>query len=388
MQPYFDVISREDLQELLAGPGAVGISLYMPAVAGADGRQVREQSIRLKNLAAEAEDGLARYHRRDQALLAQIDWLRQLVDDEAFWRGQAQGLAIFLSSKFRKTFRLSTEPAEQVFVGGHFYLLPLVPSLTSSERFYVLGISRGTARLFAGDKASLRELAVEDMPASQADAIWFKESERSTRNNSAMAGRGGISGSSHGQGEDTRAPQADTEQYMREVDRAAIKAIDGQHGPLILAGSEPALGHYRRISNYPLLTKQAIEVKPEMAEPAELHSKALKIVEQEREDPAESLLHQYHWYQAHQPDRITSDPEALAEASTLGRIEHLLIASDVLQPQTAFGEQLPNQVEGAAIDNTDLLNLAATNTLGSSGHCVLVDRRLIAGAPAAAILRY
>lgn len=390
MQPNFDMISKEDLQELISGPGAVGISLYMPTAPAADGRVVREQSIRLKNLAGEAEAGLARYYRRDPALLAQIDWLRQLVDDEAFWRGQAQGLAIFLSARSRKTFRLPNEPVEQVFVGGHFYLLPLMPALATTGRFYVLAVSRGTARLFTGDKASLREMAVENMPASQAEAVWFKETERTSqrRNGARAGGRGETAGTHHGQGEDMRAPQADTEQYLREVDRAVLTAIDGQHGPLILAGSEPVLGHYRRLSSYPLLAGRVIELKPETAEPAELHKKALEIAEAEADDPAESLLHQYHWYQVHQPERITSDPEALAEAATLGRVEHLLIARDVLNAQTAFGEQIHLQDETAVLDNVDLLNVAAAHTLSASGTCVLVSRKQLAGAGAAAILRY
>lgn len=390
MEPSFDAISKNDLQELISGPGAVGISLYLPTVAAADGQAAREQSIRLKNLAGEAEAGLARYYRRDPALLAQIKLLRQLVDDEAFWRQQADGLAIFISPRLRRTFRLPITPSERVFVGGHFYLLPLVPAIATAARFYVLAVSRGTARLFAGDKASLRELVVEGMPTSQADAMWFKETERTPQRRDGAPIRGGRDtvGAYHGQGENSRAPQADTEQYLREVDRAVLRAIDGRHGLLILAGSEPVLGLYRRLSAYPLLAQVPIDLKPETAEPAELHRRALDITASESSDQSESLLHQYHWYQAHQPERITSDPEALAEAAALGRVEHLLIAGDVLRAEAVFGERFPLQNEAAALDNADLLNVAAAHTIGASGNCVVVSRKQLGGQPAVAILRY
>lgn len=390
MHRHVDDISRADFKQLVAEPaGGIGISIYLPTGSGADSLQVREFGIQLKNLVRQAEETLTRYYRREQALLDQLSRLRELVDDEGFWREQAQGLAIFLSAGQRLMFRVYQKVEPEAQVGNRFYLLPLLPALSGGPRFYVLGISAGTARLFTGDQMSLREMTVDDMPASQQASMWFKESERTPQRRDGAPVRGGRDtvGAYHGQGEDVRAQQADLEQYLRQVDQAVVRAIDGHHAPLVLAGSEPALGHFRQVSSYPLLLGPSVDIKPETADPAALHAKSLRIVEQQSEDPAVSLMHQYHWYQANQPERVTSDPNKLAEAAGAGRVEHLLIAADALSTRGAFGEQLA-AAEGA-LEDIGLLNQTALETLQASGDCVVIgSRRLLAGAPAAAILRY
>ena len=85
---------RNDLDELLACEAQPAVSIYLPTHKA--GREIRQDSIRLRNLLGEAAKRLGAERRPPdvEALLAPA---RRLVEDEEFWRHQDQGLAIFIA---------------------------------------------------------------------------------------------------------------------------------------------------------------------------------------------------------------------------------------------------------------------------------------------------
>ena len=101
---------RNDLDELLACEAQPAVSIYLPTHKA--GREIRQDSIRLRNLLGEAAKRLGAERRPPdvEALLAPA---RRLVEDEEFWRHQDQGLAIFIAPGFERVHKLPIEVAEE-----------------------------------------------------------------------------------------------------------------------------------------------------------------------------------------------------------------------------------------------------------------------------------
>ncbi|HEX5544627.1 MAG TPA: hypothetical protein VFX10_03960 [Nitrospira sp.] len=70
-----------------------------------------------------------------------------LVEDAAFWRHQAEGLAVFRSPDVFRTYRVPFSIGEFVAVSDRFYIKPLLPLLINETRFYVLPLSQRAVRL-------------------------------------------------------------------------------------------------------------------------------------------------------------------------------------------------------------------------------------------------
>jgi hypothetical protein len=89
------MVSRTDLEELVAMEVQPAISIYLPTHVA--GREVRQNPIRLKNLLSAAAERLGA-SRRPPEIDVLLSPAQRLVEDGAFWRNQQheqQGLAIF-----------------------------------------------------------------------------------------------------------------------------------------------------------------------------------------------------------------------------------------------------------------------------------------------------
>ena len=142
--------TRSELLALLEVQGGPCISLYMPA--GRPGEEAQQNPLRLRNLIQEAESHLL----LNDLPITQIETLlkpvRALLDQETFWPYPQDGLAIFRSPDFFRSYWLPGRYQEQAVVTGHFYLKPLLPLLTGDGRL--------SLRKRQEEAARYRELAV------------------------------------------------------------------------------------------------------------------------------------------------------------------------------------------------------------------------------------
>ena len=119
-----EILTREDVQMLLTGRGEPAISVFMPAMRR--GKQQEQNRIRFKNLLGQVENQLVRRGIRTEEAPV-LSPARRLLADESFWIHQSDGLAVFLSPRFFRYYRLPYVFDETVVVGDRFYVKPLLP---------------------------------------------------------------------------------------------------------------------------------------------------------------------------------------------------------------------------------------------------------------------
>jgi hypothetical protein len=91
---YVDIPSSVDVATLAAPPGDICVSIYLRTTPVT--QETKRDRIELKNLARDAVRQLHAEGTEKRQVAAIAEQLDDLVDDDAFWRFQAHGLAIFV----------------------------------------------------------------------------------------------------------------------------------------------------------------------------------------------------------------------------------------------------------------------------------------------------
>jgi hypothetical protein len=74
------------------------------------------------------------------------------------------GLAIFLAPGFDRVFQLPIAVHEEMVLGSHFHIKPLLPILEDAGPFWLLTISASHARLYEGSRWDFTEVTELDLP--------------------------------------------------------------------------------------------------------------------------------------------------------------------------------------------------------------------------------
>lgn len=193
-----DVLSRDDLELLVRQPRSSCASLYMPTHRS--GPETQQDPIRLKNLIRRAEESLVAAGIRRPDASEVLRPARELIEDEAFWRHQSDGLALFLRTGWFRCYRLPLRFEEAVVVSDRFHVSPLLPLLSGDGRFFVLALSENEARLLAGTRFAVHEVNVPGLPAGVRDALRYDDPQREVGSHAAERGGPGARVVLHGQG--------------------------------------------------------------------------------------------------------------------------------------------------------------------------------------------
>ena len=105
--------------------------------------------------------------------------VEKLLDDSNFWRHQSEGLALFISKDFFRSYTLPVDFGELSYISNHFYLKPLVPLFSGDERFYLLSLQPDKVRLFEATRYRCDEIDIEDkVPSQLEDRVGHDFEER------------------------------------------------------------------------------------------------------------------------------------------------------------------------------------------------------------------
>lgn len=383
-------LTRDDLTTLHGRAAEPAVSIYLPTHRA--GPPMEQDRIRLKNLLDEAARQI-----HPEAGATEPDELlapaRELLGDRNFWRHQSDGLALFLAPGFFHTYRLPISFEERVQVGAFFHLKPLMELLVGDGRFYLLTLSQQRVRLFEGSRDGLKESkAGEDLPKSLADAMGHDHEQRALQFHSgtgpATRQGGKRAAVFHGHGTGSDEEQAEVEQFLRRLGNALTDALGHPSPPLVLAGTEPLVGTFRKLSSYPRLLEKAVSGNHDETPPAQLHAEAWPLVEplfnREVERQSERLT------ELLGTGKASTDPSEIVLAAHDGRIEALFVPLR----HEVWGRFDPEDREVELHDqeeaeDLDLLNLAAIETLSRGGDVFTLPGDTVAGASrSAAILRY
>jgi hypothetical protein len=232
---YVDIPTRQDIKELNSRRADACVSIYLPTTPLTQEVGISHTELRKLSKQAFAQLEEARFDKRRLALMQEA--MGHLLDDDGFWRLQANSLAVLLTPEDIRTFRLANKLQASVEVSDRFHLKPLLRAVAFPQTAYVLALSENTARLVEmladGEQ---QDIKVTGMPKDAASAV-----HKSTLNSRGPVGR--IQGS---EGQKVRLTQ-----YARIVDSAIRPILSGLDVPHILAASEPLASIYRSINSYP-----------------------------------------------------------------------------------------------------------------------------------------
>ena len=224
-----DVLNRAEIRTLMNERDVPCISLYMPTHRS--GKQTQQDPIRFKNLLKQAEERLLANGLRRSEADEVLQPARRLLDDKNFWRHQGDGLALFLSSKTARHFRLPYDFAELVVVTDRFHVKPLLALLSVDGRFYILALSQNQIRLLQGTRHSVGTVNLDSVPTNLADALGFEEKEKQLQFHTAARGASAIF---HGQGSsgDETEHKKDLLRFFKVIDKGLKDLLCVERAPL------------------------------------------------------------------------------------------------------------------------------------------------------------
>lgn len=369
-----ELLSKEIMAQLKAFTSERCISIYLPTHQS--GMEVNEgqDAIRFKNALHQVTEQLAAKG-HDEGTIKR--WLKPAYDlyrEDAFWKQQAKGLALFISDGYCRYLRMRIMPPEKIYINKSFLLGPLAGLLVNPEYFYLLVISKRQAKLFRADDYGMTFVPVENLPGNEQTTALLEDPESPTSESSFY----GISGS-----------KTDTALFLKAVNDAIKEAVlKNEHVPLLLAGVESVVSAYRSIADYPHVWEAALTGSHEREDITTLYPQARTLMQPYFEQRLNKALELY-GNQSATPLTSTIITDIIP-AAHYGRVSHLFVVRNE-QIWGTFDEQtsaLEVQDESSG-DNEDLLDKTVTSTLLTGGEVFFLDKEKIpAYSSMAAVFRY
>lgn len=387
-----DPFTRADLRLLMTAESHPSVSIYMPTHR--TGREIREDSLRCKNLLTAAQEQLQALGVRRPEARRMLEAAWELHNDEEFWRDQSDGLAIFATPNLFRAYRLPLALNETLTVNRRLEVTPLLQLLQNDGRFYILSVSQRRVRLFMATHYSLSELSPEKLPKNLQDALNIDEFIESLQfrgyTNMGVGAAGDKVANFHGHGGFDLGDKKREEltEFFRRIDDGLDDVFGMERTPLVFAGVDYLFPLFREASRYSGLLERPVSGNPDEIQDRDLHRKAWSVVEPVFHQAEEQALKRY-------GNSITAgltleDAREAVAAAREGRVDVLFLGRDRRLWGTIDEQSGEIELrEGPGPGLLDLLDEAAIHTLLHGGTVFVVDpERVPGGKPAAAILRY
>ena len=369
---YVDIPTKPEIGRLVAERGPAMITIYLKTTP--ETQHIDAARTRLKQLTQDAVTQLEEVDVPKRTIWPIEEQLHDLMDDDDFWRVQANSLAIFVTPDSLRSYRLPNHLTETVQVADRFHIKPLLRAVSMPQHAFVLALAENELRVIEllGDQPA-QEIRVPNLPKDAASVAGT-----ANVNSRSYSGRqGGGEGQKH-----------HLRQYCRAIDAAMRPMLAGRHEPLILAATEPLLSMYRSINSYPHLAESAISTSPVHIAAHDLGTEARKVVD---EVNAASVAAFGDLYAARENDgRATTQVARAARAATFGAVDTLLVDMDCVLPGVVDDEtgEITFDKDESAV-TYGVIDEIAGRVIASGGTVIAVRRTDIPQeAELAAVLRY
>ena len=368
---HVDIPTRTDIEHLIAIRAPACVSIYLPTSPVTQHAQA--DRIELKNLARTALDQLREHGAAKHDVAAIEEALHDLVDDDEFWRFQANSLAVLATPDALRTFRLPNRLVSMVEVSDRMHLKPLLRAMTVPQSAFVLALAQNAVRVVevSGDLPAFT-VKVDGMPEDAASAVG-----KASIGDRSQAGR--IQGS---EGQKVR-----LRQFARKVDGALRDLLGGREVPLILAAAAPLDSIFRSVNTYPHLAAATLQGNPEADSDEQLAKAARGVLDQLFQDELAQVRALFASREAE--GRTTTDLVQAARAATFGAVAVLLVDIDEVIPGRIDDAGRVELDAAPGAGNYGVVDEIAARALRSGARVLGVRRADIPGAGSlAAILRY
>jgi hypothetical protein len=374
------------IEELAALELRPAVSLLMPTRRA--GPESRQNPVRLRNLIKEAERRLEGRGLAAADVARTVGLAHALVDDEAFWLHQQDGLAVYAAPNFLRAYRIDQPLREMVVVSERFHLTQLLPVVTRDSRFYVLALSQKDVRLIEASRAAAAELDLGDLPRSLDAALAIDTPDKQLQHHVSTIVGGEHGAVFHGHGAGLLDRKEAIRQFFHVLDRGLRPFLADRHAPLVLAGVDYLLPLYRETNSHPRLLPEGLTGNLIALSPHELRARAWEIVEPHLDSTHAAALGRYHRLAG--TGLASDDLGTVIAAAHDGRVDELFVAGN----EEIWGTFEPGAAavtvrDGPGAVTEELLNLAAILAVQRGGTVHVLDRgRVPGGGGIAAILRY
>lgn len=376
--------TRNELEELVRGQNHRCVSLYLPTTSA--GRESLENPVRLKKLLKQAKTQLEESGLRENAAAAVLQPARQLLNEYPFWQLQDRGLALFLSSGFFEGYQLPYAVRERAVVAPGFHFKALFPLLADNQHFFVLAVSRKAVKLFRATRYRIRQIPLDDIITSQAEALRYDDPEQCLQVHTSNPGS---TGTVHGQGGAREDTKERTLRYFQMMSEGLQKHLRNETAPLLLAAVDYYLPILKQANVYPHLVDDVLAGNPDDTAEEALRDRGWELLQpilnKPRQRASEAVI-------AGIVGRTAIDDVAASvTAACHGRAEKCFVALD-REIWGRFDRKscAVKPMDAETFEARDLLDLAGVETVLQGGDVYpMPDEESVPGSgPLSVLLRY
>ena len=347
-------LGLDDLKALAETSKDCCVSIQMPTHRS--GRDVKQNSIRFKNLLDEADRKLISC----DADISILNPLRSLPNQDDFWQHQADGLAVFVNSRNIQFFSTQRSIDNRVTVDNSFYLASLLGERYYGEECFVLALTWDDAKLFISSGSELRAVDSMQFPAKYDDLVLPSDPEEQIQFTTHRAG-GESTAMYHGQGEGEDKIEADRCTYLSRVGGLVGSEIYNSGMALVIVATEEVAGQFAATTNVEIAAK--VEGSPAEMKEDELQSRVCEAVEPVLVKSRNELAERFGTELAQ--SQASGDPAEVATAALQGRVDTLIVAEQAEVPGIIDREKMQTRTDESG--DVDLVNAAVIETFRHGG---------------------
>lgn len=301
--------------------------------------------------------------------------IQELIDNRDFWRHQSDGLAIFASPEFFKSFTIPVNFEAYHYISKEFYVKPLVPAMTGDGKFNILAIQLEDVNFYEATKYSIMPVEIDDLtPSRLEERVGFDYKEKALQ--FRTQGEGGEKTQFHGHGGSERDEKTEIKQFFRAVDQGLKDHLTKEKLPLVVICQDYLFPIYKDANTYNHLIDKVVPGNPNDTDMLGIHQKALEIAEPYLNENRDEKIEKYK--ESSNTENTTSAVTDIIPAVYQGKVDTLFIENRA----EVWGEYNEDTMEVKLTENHEngnisLLNLAAKKTVEMGGKVYLVEHEFM-----------
>lgn len=366
-----DQLSLSEIKKLAQYMAPNCVSLYIPTPE--IGSQGHMQPAHLHNA---LKEGLEKIRLSTLYDKERFDTIFKEIANAADFREQRYpAVAVFIGLETYAWYQLPDLVEQSVVVSNRFHIRPLLSLVTQQQEFYLLSLNKDNVTLYKGDRDSLTEVTVANLPKNVEAVVGVEADDRQLQFHTSTKGSGGGKRPAMFHGPSWKDDkQMYTDKFLNTVNEAVSTYLQQQKTkpPLLLTGVERMIVDYKGLNSYEnLITDLFLEGNYSRDSLAQLHERSISLFK-----PyviKQAVVEVTGFVDRGSADKFSTDVTEVLKQARMGRVATLLLAQNVHK----WGNFDPNTLEihedlRPSGNNSDLYDVACAEVLFTDGTVYVV----------------